>query len=162
MQITIATKHDATALESLYARSYGTLLKPDYPTDLLDRALPLLCRVNPALIEAGSYYVARNLTGTIIGAGGWSLAEPGSGMLRSGHVHLRHFAVDPDMARCGIGRMLFEACRAAASEARVFECFSTRTAVPFYSSLGFKLNKEINIEMNPDLAFPSIHMIQLA
>ena len=160
-RITVANLQDAAELESLYRESYGALLETNYSADLLQQALPLLCRVNTGLIEAGTYFVAREANERIVGGGGWSFSEPGSINGKPGHAHLRHFAILPDKVRCGIGRSLFEACRTAAHDVRVFECISTRTAVPFYRALGFRTVKRTAVPLAADLAFPSIHMIRL-
>ena len=48
-----AVAADADRLAALYARAYRTLLAPYYDADLLAEALPLLCRINPALLKSG-------------------------------------------------------------------------------------------------------------
>jgi hypothetical protein len=65
---------DTDRLAALYARAYGALLAPHYDADLLAEALPLLCRINPALLESGRYFVISDQTGETVGAG----AGPGS------------------------------------------------------------------------------------
>jgi GNAT superfamily N-acetyltransferase len=160
IRIAIASPQDKSEIADLYSASYGTLLKADYPPDVLQRALPLLARVNDDLVGSGTYYVARDGEGRLIGAGGWTCAEPGTGRLTPGHAHIRHFAVDPAAGRRGVGRRLFERCVEAAGSGIVFECFSTRTAVAFYRSLGFEPLEEVVIAMAPEVGFPSVRMIR--
>jgi GNAT superfamily N-acetyltransferase len=159
-RIAIASAEDKADLEALYRASYGTLLKPDYPPEQLENALPLLARVNDDLIGSGTYYVARDRESRLLGAGGWTRSEPGTGALTPGHAHIRHFAVDPSAGHRGIGRGLFEQCLNAAGRDIVFECFSTRTAVPFYRSLGFEPVGEIVLPMAPNVGFPSVRMVR--
>jgi N-acetylglutamate synthase-like GNAT family acetyltransferase len=151
---------DANRLAALYARAYGALLTPYYDADLLAEALPLLCRVNPALLESGRYFVINDQTGETVGAGGWSWERPGGQAGTAGHAHLRHFAVNPARNRLGFGRRLFECCLRDATGARAFECFSTYAAEPFYRALGFTTLGPIDVPMGPKLELPSLHMIR--
>jgi N-acetylglutamate synthase-like GNAT family acetyltransferase len=155
-----AVAADADGLAALYARAYGALLEPYYDADLLAEALPLLCRINPALLESGRYFVISDQTGETVGAGGWSWEQPGGRDGTPGHAHLRHFAVDPARTRLGLGRRIFERCLQDASSARAFECFSTYAAESFYRALGFTTLGPIVVPMAPKLEFPSLHMIK--
>ena len=156
-----AVAADADRLAALYARAYGALLAPYYDADLLAEALPLLCRVNPALLESGRYFVISDQTGETVGAGGWSWERPGGQDGTPGHAHLRHFAVDPARTRLGLGRGLFECCLQDATGARAFECFSTYAAESFYRALGFTTLGPMDVTMGPKLVFPSLHMIRM-
>lgn len=159
LTIRLSSDRDETALEYLYAKSFGRLLGADYPDWLMARALPHLSRIQGPL-DLGTYYVAETDDGRLIGAGGWTRKRPGTGEIEPGLAHLRHFAVDPDATRSGVGSALFGACRKAAAPGTTFECYSTRTAVSFYAALGFRPIGTIDIPMEADLAFPSIHMIR--
>ena len=155
-----AVAADADRLAALYARAYRTLLAPYYDADLLAEALPLLCRINPALLESGRYFVISDQTGETVGAGGWSWERPGGQDGTPGHAHLRHFAVDPGRTRLGLGRRLFECCLQDATGARAFECFSTYAAESFYRALGFTTVGLVDVPMGPKLRFPGLYMIR--
>jgi GNAT superfamily N-acetyltransferase len=155
-----AVAADADRLAALYARAYGALLAPYYDASLLAEALPLLCKVNSALLESGRYFVIGDHTGETVAAGGWSWERPGGQDGTPGHAHLRHFAVDPKRTRLGLGRRLFECCLEDAAGARAFECVSTYAAESFYRALGFSMLGPIVVHMGPKLEFPSLHMVR--
>lgn len=155
-----AVAADADRLAALYARAYGALLAPYYDADLLAKALPLLCRVNPALLESGRYFVISDESDETVGAGGWSWERPGGQAGTAGHAHLRHFAVDPARTRLGFGRGLFDCCLRDATGARAFECYSTYAAESFYRALGFTALGPMVVPMGPRLELPSLHMIR--
>jgi N-acetylglutamate synthase-like GNAT family acetyltransferase len=155
-----AVAEDSDRLATLYARAYGALLAPFYDADLLAEALPLLCRINPALLESGRYFVISDQTGETVGAGGWSWERPGSREETPGHAHLRHFAIDPARTRLGPGNRIFERCLQDATGARAFECYSTYAAKSFYRALGFTTLGPVDVPMGRKLKFPSLHMIR--
>lgn len=70
---------DGGALDKLLFASYGDLLKGWYAEDLLAKALPLMTRSNPRLLESGTDYVAVQNDGRLIGCGGWTFERPGTG-----------------------------------------------------------------------------------
>jgi hypothetical protein len=41
-----------------------------------------------------------------------------------------------------------------------FDCFSTRTAVRFYASLGFRVRDNILINLRPGISLPAVHMVR--
>ena len=163
MQDDVLIRHaettDAAAVERLLLASYPALMANSYDAETLARALPLMTRANPRLLASGTYYVAE-ARGDIVGCGGWSPEEPGTRriVLHTGHV--RHFAVDPNHVRRGVGRALFERCESQARENGIdaFECFASRNAVEFYRSVGFEVVREIEVQMASATRFPSILM----
>lgn len=90
--IRIAAPSDACGVSDLLKTSYGELLAGHYELALLARALPLISRANPALLNSGRYFVAHDGENRIVGCGGWSLDRPGTGELEGGLAHVRHFA----------------------------------------------------------------------
>ena len=70
-------------------------------------------------------------------------------------------ATDPDVTRQGIGRKLMREAVADASRAGVLrlECLSTRTAVPFYMALGFRVVGPTEVPLQPGIVFPAVRMI---
>jgi N-acetylglutamate synthase-like GNAT family acetyltransferase len=160
----VATATDSEQVSALLHASYSSLLRVDYPADLLLRALPLMTKANPRLLGSGKYLVAETVDGQIIGCGGWTHERPGTGTLEPGLGHVRHFAAHPSWTRRGIGRALLARCieDAEADAVRALECYSTVGAERFYRSMEFETIGPIEIEMKPGLAFPSIHMKRTA
>ncbi len=78
-----------------------------------------------------------------------------------GLAHVRHFATHPQALGRGIGRMIFSKCIMDASKSDVtrFKCFSSLNAVAFYETLGFERQNRIDIQMGPEVVFPSIVMV---
>ncbi len=155
---------DLAAVDGLLSRSYPRLLAADYPPSVMVTAVPIIARARPELLASGRYFLV--LDGArVLGAGGYSLAAPGArggpgGAEAAGLAHIRHVASDPDAVRQGIGRALMEQVFAAAAAEGVqrFDCLSTRTAVPFYAALGFRVLGETVVPLGPGIGFPAIRM----
>lgn len=150
-----STKADLAAVDALLARSYPKLLKADYPPSVLVTALPIISRAQPDLLACGTYYVAEAGDGRIIGAGGWT---PDRKNRILGHI--RHVATDDRVLRAGVGRALmyrsFADARAAGKTK--LECWATRTAVPFYTAVGFEVIGPMDVTLAGGVSFPSIRM----
>ena len=150
---------DLSAVDGLLARSYPRLLKPDYPASVMVTALPIISRARPELLASGRYFLAVDANGALLGAGGYSLAQPTArGDRALGHI--RHVASDPAATRQGVGRALMSVVLAAgwAEGVTTFDCLSTRTAVPFYVALGFNVLGEVDVSLAPGIHFPAVHM----
>jgi N-acetylglutamate synthase-like GNAT family acetyltransferase len=153
---------DLAAVDRLLARSYPRLLAADYPPSVMVLAVPIIARARPELLASGRYFLAVNATGHVVGAGGWSLARPGgTGDPSVDTGHVRHVATDPEVTRQGIGRKLMREAVADAARAGVrrMECLSTRTAVPFYTALGFRTVGPTDVPLQPGIVFPAVRMI---
>ena len=150
---------DLAALDLLFQRSYTRLLKADYPPSVLVTAVPIIARAQPALLASGSFFVVEDGTG-IVGAGGWTMQAPGARPGARGVGHVRHVATDPGALRRGVGRMLMEhvLLHAKASGIAQMRCQSTRTAVPFYSAMGFQTLGEIVVPLRGGIDFPAVAM----
>ena len=161
---------DLSALDLLLSRSYPRLLRADYPPSVLVTALPIIVRARPDLLRSGRYFVAVDRQdGHLLGAGGYSLAPPAPQGVAHGrrdeHLgHVRHVVTDPDRVRQGIGRAVMTCALTAAQAEGVteFDCLSTRTAVPFYASLGFGVVGPVNVPLAPGIDFPAIRMRRTA
>ncbi len=153
--IRTARKTDLAAVDALLARSYPRLLKRDYPPSVLVTALPLISRAQPALLASGTYYVAQTGQGELVGAGGWT--RDGR---QAGKGHIRHVVTDDRLLRQGIGRALIGHALSVAMQDGIgeMECWSTRTAEPFYASLGFVSEGPMDIALKPGISFPSVRM----
>ena len=167
LTIRAARLSDVSAVDTLLARSYPRLLAADYPPSVMVTALPIIARARPELLASGRYFLAFGLDGRLLGTGGWSAAAPGPsdqpegppGAAAVGHV--RHVATDPDAVRQGIGRAVMGAVLTAARNAGIarMECLSTRTAVPFYMSLGFRVLGTVEVPLRMGIVFPAVRMI---
>ncbi len=154
LTLRLARPDDLGAVDALLARSYPRLLRPDYPPSIMVTLVPLIARARPELLASGRYFVVEDLDGRVVGAGGYSLSGQA---LRQ----VRHVATDPAATRQGIGRRLmaavFEAARAEGVQH--LDCLSTRTAVPFYASVGFTVLGPVEVPIIPALSFPAVRMV---
>lgn len=165
-----ATVADDALVSALLRFSYEKLMPAAYDQALLTRLLPIIGKANPALLASGTYYLAATDSDLIIGAGGWTAEQPGSGNLLSATGHIRHFACHPDWTGQGVATALFERCleAARASGMKRFECYASLNAVDFYRKLGFKAIDRVDIPMGghlgqggrqgDDLTMPAIVM----
>jgi GNAT superfamily N-acetyltransferase len=151
---------DLAAVDALLAASYNSLLKRDYAPSVLVTALPLISRANPALLRSGSYYIAEDGEGRTLAAGGWTRATPqgGVGVAEIGHV--RHVATHPAHLRKGLAQAILTRTLTDALAAGVERmiCQSTKTAVPFYRAMGFRVRGDIVITLRPGITFPAMEM----
>ena len=157
-----AVPSDLAGVDRLLGRSYPRLLAPDYPPSVMVLAVPIIARARPELLASGRYLVAIDAEGTVVAAGGWSASRPqGGAAVAADQGHVRHVATDPDAVRQGIGRQLMQAVLADAAQAGVrrMECLSTRTAVPFYAALGFRVVGETDVPLGPGISFPAVRML---
>ncbi len=157
--IRIAHPSDEDAVTAVLAASYPVLMAGSYDAETLRRALPRMVRANPALLACGSFHLAE-MSGDVVGVGGWTPERPGTGEVEPGLGHVRHFAVHPASIGCGIGRRLFAACRAQADDKGVsaFECYASLNAEPFYRALGFSAFGRRAIPMGDTITFPAVLM----
>ena len=117
---------------------------------------------NSALLSSGTFYLTKLETGFAVGCGGWSWERPGKGDIESGLGHIRHFATHPNWVGRGIGRSIYNMCvrEARSSGVSAFECYSSLNAEAFYAALGFQVMQRVNVEMGPNVLFPTILMRQ--
>jgi GNAT superfamily N-acetyltransferase len=158
--IRVANSRDSDAVRMLLTASYSSLLVDRYDRDLLSRALPHMTRANPALLGSGTYYVAEERRGNLIGCGGWTTALPGTGGVIEGEARIRHFATHPKWVRRGIGASLLARCfeDARSRGIRKLHCYSTLNAERFYRALWFNTVGPIDVPMGPNLTFPGVLM----
>ena len=159
IDVRTATLADADAVHQILLASYPMLMAKAYDPELLRRALPLITRPNDRLLASGNYFLAE-ADGQPVGSGGWSHEIPGGTARAAGIAHIRHFAVSAAYVGRGVGRAIFNRCEAGAraEDIRLFKCFSSRNAVGFYASLGFKDCGEIEVPMPDGVKFPSVLM----
>ncbi len=133
-----------------------------YNEAVLIPALKLMTKSNPSLIRSGTFYVAALSNGLLVGCGGWSLEQPGTGNIQPNLAHIRHFATHPDWIRRGIGLAIYGACESAARlvGVKAFECYSSLNAEKFYTALGFQKIREFDIEFQPGIGLRTVMMRQ--
>lgn len=157
MYVRPSTLDDLAAVDTLLARSYPKLLKADYPPSVLVTALPLISRAQPQLLSCGTYYVAEDDAGAILGAGGWTPDREDKTL-----GHIRHLVTDDRTVRRGVGRALMERSFAdarAAGMARM-ACSATWTAERFYQAVGFVTLGPMEVPLPGGVRFPAIRMIR--
>lgn len=156
-----AVPADLAGIDRLLGRSYPRLLAQDYPPSTLVLAVPRFARAQPELLQSGRYFVAEDAQGRILAAGGWSRRSPSGGHAADATGHVRHVATDPDVVRQGLGRMIMARVMLEAREGGVrwLDCLSTRTAVPFYQGLGFRIMHPKELALGPGISFPVVRML---
>ena len=159
IEVRVATPLDIAAVDALLARSYGPLLRADYPPSVLVLALPRMARAQPRLLASGHYFLAEE-HGRALGAGGWSREAPGDGRREPRTGHVRHVATDAAHARRGVGRRIMEAVVQDARDAGMGRllCVATLTAVPFYRAMGFAERRRVMLSFGAPVAFPAVEM----
>lgn len=152
-----ATASDISGVSNLLAQSYGRLLKAYYPPSLQVMAIPLISKVNPALVAGGTYYLAEDRDDALVGGGGWTRSIKGSDV-----ADIRHMVVHPDHVRQGIARRLMMGILSESRLAGVrrLDCLSTRMAEPFYAAMGFQRVSDVTIGLRPGIDFPVVRMVR--
>jgi GNAT superfamily N-acetyltransferase len=124
------------------------------------------------LIADGTFYVVEQ-DGQIVGCGGWSMRRK----LFTGSTDqedlssewldpttepakIRAFFIDPDHARQGIARQIYEACESAALDKgfQALELMATLPGVPFYEKLGFRPLEDVSIDLPNAEPLPCVKM----
>lgn len=158
--IRIAAPSDQAGVSALLKTSYTALMARDYSPEVLAAALPLICQANPVLLRSGTYYIAENSDGEIVGCGGWTPQRPGEGEILQGLGHIRHFATHPIWTRQGIASALLTRCKADARAQNIsrLECYSSLSARNFYAALDFQACGSIDVQLSDECVFPSVRM----
>lgn len=160
-----ARASDLVGVSALLAKTYPKVLAADYPPSILVMALPIITRARPDLLASRHYFVAETPEGQIVGAGGWSGGAPASGpdgVPVEGVGHVRHVVTDVARLRGGIGRAIMGRVFADCLHhgVRWLDCLSTRSAVPFYEALGFRIVSPVDVALAPGIDFPAIRMMR--
>lgn len=159
MQVRTANQDDIAKISALLERCYPVLMTDAYDAETLELALPVMTKANPKLVSTNRFYVVDHGT-LIVGCGGWSVDTPGTGITTEKTAHIRHFAVDPNFDRRGIGKSIYARCKLEAAKAgmSVFEAFSSLNAERFYQSMGLNRIDQYDIPMGKNVNFPIVHM----
>lgn len=159
--VRIAKPSDLAAVDALMQRSFCVQVREDYPPSVVVTALPVLSRASSALMRSGTYHVAEDEDGAVLGAGGWTAVGP-LGARRVGVGHVRHLVTEHMHTRRGVASGIMARVVEQAREAgmRALDCLSTRTAVPFYAAIGFQSVGPVDVNLRPGIVFPAVRMIR--
>lgn len=171
LQPRTCTTADVPALRTLIAESVRGLSVGYYTPEQAESALVHVFGPDTQLIADGTYYVVES-AGQIVAAGGWSHRRThfGGDQMKSGEdteldpatepARIRAFFVHPAWARRGLGRLMFETCRAAARDAGFRELIlvATLPGVPLYEALGFVAGERFVVPMAGGVELPVVRM----
>jgi len=171
IQLRLATTEDIPALDQLMRRSVRQLSAGYYTDRQIELSLVHVFGIDTQLIADRTYFVAESEE-KIAGCGGWSKRRTLYGGDQTKHgeddllnpatepARIRAFFVDPDFARQGIGRMLIDACEAAARAAGFtrLQLGATLPGVPLYAALGYQPIKEVAEPMPEGEVLPLVIM----
>lgn len=145
----LATPADIPALTALAEAAIGELLGAVLPADQVAASRAIM-GIDTRLIEDRTYFVMEE-AGRIAGCGGWSCrATPYGGDHTTGRddrlldpvteaAKVRAMYTHPDFKRRGVGRLVLEACEAAARAEgfKTVELTATAAGEPFYAACGY-------------------------
>ena len=156
-----ADPRDFTAVSALLAASYAELFAVAYEPQVLARALPLMTKANAQLLASGRFYLAQTEQGALIGCGGWSIEQPGTGKIRPGEGHIRHFATHPDWTRRGVGGALLARClqdARAAGDRELHLPIEPGGGRFLPGASGFVVVGPIDVVLTPDISIAGVLM----
>lgn len=173
MLLRAANEGDVSAVRKLIDRSARELSIGYYTPEQIEAAVTHVFGVDSQLIADETYYVIEN-DDTIVAAGGWSkrrtlyggdqmktaedpLLDP-----RSEAARIRAFFVDPDWARRGLARQIYEECSRAALAAGFtrLELMATAPGEPAYAALGFKIVERVEAPLPGGVNVPFARMVR--
>ncbi len=171
MLIRPAVSDDTDELAALASRAVAGLSSGFYDASQIQSASECITVPDADLIADGTMFVA-DVEGRIVGCGAWSKRKKlytGSGAKAGSSAWLdpatdpariRAFFVDPEFARQGIARKIYEACR----EGAVREGFTrlalmaTLPGVPCYERLGFAAEQPVELDLTDGTNLPAVQM----
>ena len=174
IRLRLATRDDVPALATLIDASVRGLSAGYYTPEQIDAALAEVFGVDTNLVDDGTYVVAC-VGDALAGCGGWSrrrtlfggdqrTVEREDTMLDPSRdaARIRAFFVHPNFARRGVGRMILDACEAAASAHgfRTFELMATLPGVPLYAAMGYERAESVDVPMSGGLVLPCVRMVK--
>ncbi len=149
LRLRLARPGDMPVLSALMDRAIGELLRDFLPPEGVAASYEIM-GLDTQLIADGTYFVVED-AGEIAGCGGWSrratlfggdhAAGRDAALLdpKTDAARVRAMYTDPDHTRKGVGRVILEACEAAARAegfSRV-EMAATMGGVPLYRACGY-------------------------
>jgi GNAT superfamily N-acetyltransferase len=153
--IRLATADDVSVLVPLMQASIEQLQR-GFLDDAQIESSKAIMGIDRQLIDDGTYFVIE-IDGAVAGCGGWSrratlyggdhsagrdatLLDPSTEPAR-----VRAMYTHPDFVRRGVGRLVLQACEAAAAAEgfTALELMATRSGRPLYDSFGFQPVEEV-------------------
>lgn len=162
MPLRHARRADLPRLDALIAASARGLFPAQYSARQIESALDSFFALDAHLVDDRTFYLVDGPDGAAA-CGGWSKRTARAGVITDPRVtpaELRGFFVHPDLARRGLGRRIFMACRNAAEAAgfKQFEALATLTAEPFFARLGFQRHERAERVLADGVAFPTVRL----
>jgi GNAT superfamily N-acetyltransferase len=155
MTLRLATAGDIAVLMPLMEAAIEVLQKGFLDDEQVESSKAIM-GIDRQLIEDGTYFVVE-IDSDVAGCGGWSrratlyggdhsarrdaaLLDPATDPAR-----VRAMYTHPNFARRGVGRLVLEACEAAAAAEgfTTLELMATRSGRPLYESYGFQPVEEL-------------------
>jgi GNAT superfamily N-acetyltransferase len=166
-----ATVADVPLLEALIAPSGIALSAGFYTPEQAQAITRHVFGVDTQLVADRTYFVVED-AGAIVACGGWSARRTLFGGDRAKDAldprldpafepaRIRAFFVDPGHARRGLGRLLMEACVAAAENAgfHALELVSTLPGEPLYLASGFTVVERFALSLPGGVEVPVTRM----
>ena len=150
ISVRLATRDDMPVLVPLMDAAIEELQRGFLDADQIESSKAIM-GIDRQLIDDGTYFVVE-IDGTVAGCGGWSHRATLYGGDHSGGrdaalldpatdpARVRAMYTHPAFTRRGVGRLVLEACEAAAA-AKGFESLelmATRSGRPLYEAFGFE------------------------
>lgn len=161
---------DGPALRVLMDRAIRRLLEPFLPPEAVEASFEIM-GLDTQLLADATYFVVE-ADGRIAASGGWSrratlfggdhtagrsaaLLDPATEPAR-----VRAMYTDPDFARRGLGRMILEACEAAARAEgfRRAELAATLGGAPLYRACGYREVEPFEVATSGGVRVPLVRM----
>lgn len=173
LALRLAVHDDVPAIVKLIDASVRGLSANYYSGPQINQSLRHVFGPDTQLITDRTYYVIESPEEDLAASGGWSrrrtlyggdqhkgdaadpLLDPATEPAR-----IRAFFVHPAYARRGLGRRVFEACRASAEMAGFssLELGATLPGVPFYETLGFKAMERVDAALPDGMVLQVVRM----
>jgi GNAT superfamily N-acetyltransferase len=170
LQLRIATAADERVMRELMNRAIAELLKPYLPPDGVTASFEIM-GLDSQLIADGTYFAVTD-DDRIVGCGGWSrratlfggdhTAGRNAAVLdpKTEPARVRAMYTDPAHVRRGVGRMVLDACEAAARGEGFssVELAATLAGEPLYRACGYHTIEPFTSRTSAGVDVPLIRM----
>jgi GNAT superfamily N-acetyltransferase len=170
LNLRLASPEDLPALRELMNAAIGELLTPFLPPDEVAASFEIM-GLDSQLVADGTYFVVEH-DGTLAGCGGWSrratlfggdhsagrdaaLLDPARDAAR-----VRAMYTHPDHVRKGVGRLILDACEAAAAGEGFTRCemAATLAGEPLYRACGYQEIERFSASTSRGVEVPLVRM----